>query len=315
VRAERLGELGEPIGPIQAVARDQARRAALDPTQDPVAVELDLVQPIGSVGRRVDERRELEPRFARQRRAARPLERCGIARSSGASAATAAALTRAARPHAIGIATDLVETAAGQHAARLALDDRPRARGTRLVVAALDQEPRPTAALALSRLHAYQVPAPAQLFAGQREVELARRKTAPRIPDRLPIAAVPDDDRPPAVLALRNHALEARVLERVILGLRRHPALTRDEARPFRNRPALQHSVELEPEVPMHAARGVLLHDELERLGRAGRSLRALPGRLFGSAAARLGGTREVALAIVLAESQDLPTPIPKRFN
>src|SRR4029079_12488535 len=109
-------------------------------------------------------------------------------------------------------------------------------------------------------------------------------EAAAGIADRLPESAVPHHDGARAVLALRDHALESRVFERVILGLRAHAPLARDEARPLRNRPALEHAVELEPEVPVHSARGVLLHDELERCGRA-RTPRAACRRLATPAA------------------------------
>ena len=122
-RRERGREVREAVGPVVPVARDEARRSALDPSQHPVAVELDLVEPLGSVGRRVDERRELERHLARQRRAARGRKRRGI---TGRADGAAAALARAARPDAVGFARDVVEIASGQDAARLAFDDRPR---------------------------------------------------------------------------------------------------------------------------------------------------------------------------------------------
>src|SRR5439155_9376381 len=156
---------------------------------------------------------------------------------------------------------------------------------------------------ALALPHPHEMPAAAQLLAREREVELARREAAPRIADRLPESAVPDDDGPSAVLAFRDHALETGVFERVVLGLRGHPPLARDQARPLRNRPALQHAVELEPEIPVHVSRGVLLHDELERRARCAQLLR-LAARRLRAPAARLWCACEIALALVLAETR-----------
>src|SRR5439155_15091635 len=98
------------------------------------------------------------------------------------------------------------------------------------------------------------VPAAAQLLARQREIELALGESAERIADRLPDAAVPDHDGSRPVFTLRDHAFETGVFERMVLGLCGHAPLARGQARPLWNRPALQHPVELEPEIPMHAA-------------------------------------------------------------
>src|SRR5690606_27826212 len=117
--------------------------------------------------------------------------------------------------------------------------------------------------------------------------------------DRLPGAAVPDQDAAAAVLALRDHALEVGVLERVVLGLRCEPPLAGHEARSLRHRPALEHAVELEPEVVVQAARGVLLHDEAP----AARPTRARVARAS-RVAARLGAPAEVAPAPVVLEAR-----------
>src|SRR5262249_8532547 len=52
----------------------------------------------------------------------------------------------------------------------------------------------------------------------------------------------------------------------VVLGLDRQPLAVGDEARAVRHRPALEHAVELESEVVVNAAGGVLLHYELAAL-------------------------------------------------
>ncbi len=86
-----------------------------------------------------------------------------------------------------------------------------------------------------------------------------------RIPRRFPGAAVPQQHGAAAVLALGDDALELAVLERVILDVHRQPLVGRVEAGPLRHRPALQHAVQLEPEVVVQAARRVLLDHERER--------------------------------------------------
>ena len=76
-------------------------------------------------------------------------------------------------------------------------------------------------------------------------------------------------DRAAAVLPSRNDALEPAIFERVVLDMDRQALLAGIEARPFRHRPALQHPVELEPEIIMQPARGMLLDDKGQRPGRA----------------------------------------------
>src|SRR5262249_49813154 len=152
--------------------------------------------------------------------------------------------------------------------------------------------PHALAAVLCARAHAHQVPATLQLVARERELELALREAGARVADRLPGAAVPDHDRAAPILSFGDHALEARVLERVVLHLDRHATLRGVEARPLGHGPALQHAIELEPEVVVHAPRGVLLHHERE----AGCAL------LAHRAACGFGRAREIALAAVLAQ-------------
>src|SRR5690606_21196612 len=153
------------------------------------------------------------------------------------------ALADLARPDAVGVAAHGVEVAAGEHAVRGALDERLVAGVARLGVAALDQQPAGLAAVARARPHAHEVPAPAQLLAGELERQVALLEPRVRIADRLPGAAVPHEDAAATVLAGRDHAFEVGVLERVVLGLGRQPPLARHQARTLRHRPALEHAV------------------------------------------------------------------------
>jgi hypothetical protein len=104
-------------------------------------------------------------------------------------------------------------------------------------------------------------------------------------------AGVPDLHRARAVLALRDVPLEVDVLERVVLGVDRLAVLLRVLRDPVRDRPAREHAVALEPQVPVEAAGVVLLDDEARQLRLR---LALAPSRLL-----RL---LEVALLLVVGE-------------
>jgi hypothetical protein len=140
------------------------------------------------------------------------------------------------------------------------------------------------------------MPSPRELVAAELELEVALAQPGVRVADRLPAPAVPDDDAAGSVLALRNRTLEFGVLERMVLRLDRHPLVGGTQARSLGDRPALEDAVQLEPEVIVETARGVLL-DHVAQLG--ARSLVPSERRARG----RLRGAVEVALAIVLAQS------------
>src|SRR6185312_14231022 len=128
----------------------------------------------------------------------------------------------------------------------------------RLLVALLDEEPR-LLALVLVAVHAHQRPAPVELLAVELELELAFTVALARIAEGQPFAAVPNDHGASAVLPGRDHALEARVGERMVLHVHRHAPHVRIEARALGHRPALERAVELEAEVVMQPPRRVLL--------------------------------------------------------
>jgi hypothetical protein len=102
-------------------------------------------------------------------------------------------------------------------------------------------------------------------------------------------ALVPDLDCAGTVFALRNLALEGRVLERVVLDMDGQVLLPRLERRSFRHGPAGQRAVPLQAEVVVQAPRVVPLDDE-DRL------LPALLG------AEGLGSLLGVALLLVFGE-------------
>ena len=80
-------------------------------------------------------------------------------------------------------------------------------------------------------------------------------------------AAVPDDDVAGAVFLLRNHAFERGVVERMVLGFDGEALLAQLVGRTLRHGPRLEHAIELEPEIVVQAAGGVLLDDEQQRPG------------------------------------------------
>ena len=112
-------------------------------------------------------------------------------------------------------------------------------------------------------------------------------------------AGVPDLDRPRAVLALRDLALELEVLERVVLRPHRQAVLLRVVRDPVGDRPGRERAVALEAEVPVESAGAVLVDYEPRRGAAlpAGAGLRrgALPPAVLGGRAlssAVLGGRR-----------------------
>src|SRR3954447_526092 len=121
------------------------------------------------------------------------------------------------------------------------------------------------------------------------------RLAAPGLRDVLEDASIPDDHRPGAVLALRDHALPLEVLERMVLGSHREPLVAGIEGGPLRDRPGGEHAVDLEPQVVVLRGGGVLL----DREARMAALRLALPLLLR---AARLSGLREIALALVLGQ-------------
>ena len=88
--------------------------------------------------------------------------------------------------------------------------------------------------------------------------------------DELVVAAVPDLDRPGAVLARRDLALERGVVERMVLDVHRQVALALAQRDALRHRPALQGAAALDAEVEVQPA-GVVALDDEDRLAAAAR--------------------------------------------
>ena len=110
--------------------------------------------------------------------------------------------------------------------------------------------------------------------------------------EKLVRARIPDLDRPRPVLALGDLALEAGIVERVVLDVDGEVALAGLERHALRHRPGEKDAVALEPEVVVKGSRVMALNDE-------DRALRALL-----PAPERLRGLLLVALALVVSEAR-----------
>src|SRR5262249_12371265 len=94
------------------------------------------------------------------------------------------------------------------------------------------------------------------LLAEEEDLEIAliqalldgQRLAAASLRDVLEDPAVPDDHRSRSVLALRDHAFELQVLERVVLGSHREPLVAGVDGRALGDRPGGEDAVDLEPE-------------------------------------------------------------------
>jgi len=139
--------------------------------------------------------------------------------------------------------------------------------------------------------------APRELLA--RDLDLHRahceHRLEARVSPRPERAAIPDDDSSRAVLALRDRALEAGVVQRMVLDLDGEPPVRRIEARPLRNGPTLEDAAGFQAQIVVQVAGVVFLNDiyAVRARGRCGHPIR--PGGL--------GGYREVALGMVAAQT------------
>ena len=128
----------------------------------------------------------------------------------------------------------------------------------------------------IARAHAHEVPTAVQLFAVEREFEVAFGIALVRIALGKPPATIPDHHRAAAIFALRNGAFERVVFDRMVFDVNGKTLFGGIEAGAAGDRPALHHAVELEAKVVMQPGRVVFLDDVAA----------AAAGRL---AAARLG--------------------------
>ena len=123
-----------------------------------------------------------------------------------------------------------------------------------------DQQPV-FSAVAGAAAHANERPTALQFLAVEAEFEFALLQSFFGVDFWFPGALVPDHDRAAAVLALRDHAFEVGVIDRVVFDLHGERFHRRVETGAFRNGPAFERAVVFEAEVVMEAAGGVLLDD------------------------------------------------------
>ena len=134
------------------------------------------------------------------------------------------------------------------------------------------------------------MPEARELLARELEFEVALAVANVGVELRRPGPPVPDHDRAGAIFAFGDHALEAAILQGMVLDLNRKALLAGDEARAFGHGPALQHSVQLEAEIIVKPPGGMLLDD----IG--------IAGLRFAPPASRLRRLREVPLRLVRVE-------------
>ena len=142
----------------------------------------------------------------------------------------------------------------------LTTDSGRSATGSRavgLVVAPLHEQPAPP-------LDLLQRPAALQLLALQPEGGVpGRERLFHRLLAQVLVgAAVPNDHRSTAVLALRDHTLEVAPREGVVVNGHGQPLVARVHRRALRHRPGPERPGHLEPEVVVHAGGVVLLDHE-----------------------------------------------------
>ena len=285
---ERLGNGGEPLGPVEALPAEERDAAIFQARLDAIAVMLDLVQPVAARRRLLRRCRQRGLDEARHGAGLGLRHRRGIddGLASAAFLLRLGDLALARRPHTILLAGDRLDGAPRRGRMRPIDEDVRRiGRAGRLIVR-LEQQP---GFLLLARLgrHAHEMPAALQLLAAQLEFEMSLAVAEGGIELGRPGALVPDHDGAAAILARRDDALETAILQRMILDMDGKPLLAGDQARAFRHRPALQHTIDLETEIVVQAAGGVLLDDV---------GIACLRSTFAGR---RFGRLREVALGVI----------------
>src|SRR6266851_2809043 len=167
-------------------------------------------------------------------------------------------------PDVLALLRNVLEAAPGEHAFRRIVDDPSGGAALCERIVFLDQEPSLVAALAtvLTAVGLHQRPAAFELLAVELEFEMALGVAHDGVAFRDPRSPVPQQYRPAAVLLRGDDAFEGSVLDRVVLDVHRQTLVGWVEAGTFGYRPAQQYAVELETEIVVEMAGGVLLDDE-----------------------------------------------------
>ena len=248
------------LGDVNVVARAQRQRSIPNPRQGADAVPLNLEEPARIGERMLGERRQHWLDARRHRAFARALQ------LDGADLARTALRRR--------LLGNLLDAPPCQNRAVVLINIPLRIFGGVFV---FDEQPLVAffAALQLD-----QDEAAAQLLSIQAEFNLASLQLQQRVEARRlgltgivfhdKRSAVPDHDASRAVVAFGNLALEAAILQRMILGHHCKPFVGIALRRPLRHRPGLQRAVNRQPEVVVQPRRGMLLHHERVSVLRGG---------------------------------------------
>ena len=281
-RFARLAQALEARGPVVALAGEELRAAIAHDQLQAIAVVLHLVQPLVAGGRGLAYFAQLRRNELRRSGAGAFLRRRGL----GARRARLRRFLRGLRPGLLA-GGDLLARQSRRNAGLVARRERVVVFG--VFVAVLHEQPV-LARLAIARLHAHERPLALHALAVQPHLQHALVDGLHRIGrHRVERALIPQLHCAAAVFALRDHALERGVVERMIFGAHRQPLGCGPRGGAFRDGPAFQHAVDLEPEIVMLAPRPVMLHAEPVTARRRVR-------------ARGLGRLREVALGAVLRE-------------
>ena len=249
---------------VQAAPRAQGHLVAAPLHEQPIAVVLDLEYPAVAV----EGRRRLGEHGLFEQRAAR--------RGTRAQRVQPFPKSRPLAPR----FRQFVHGKAGEHRTV-----RQRSLAGPLV-GLLDEQP--LLAGVVAPLERDQREAPAQLVAVQLEQQLAVLEAVLEVLEGQVGAVVPHHDLASAVVAGRNRALEIRVLHRMVFHLHGEALVLGIHGRPLGHRPGLQHVADFQPEVPVQARRGMLLHDEQPPRAGQRRRLGTAEGLRRGGSAAPL---------------------------
>ena len=194
------GDALELVRPVVTVAGQEADLALAEVHHQPVAVELDLVQPVVALGRGLDRGGQLRLELVRRPALAGPGKGRRVRGRAGGGAgfpATArgapgrtGGLRAAVGPHRLGIGGDLVERSAAGHAVRKLRQDVEGPHRARVLVTLLDQQPVLAVLPGLGG-HPGEHPGPAELLPVQAELQVAAVVALDRVADRLPLSLVP----------------------------------------------------------------------------------------------------------------------------
>ena len=290
-RSNRFNQRTELVGPILPVARIDCHVFAFRGDKRAIAVEFYLVHP--AIARRhvIDERGELGLAVFGTRSAA-----CGTGPGFRRTRARRFFHLHEKRPlvlsrramFAILDGGDLGHRSAGRYARQLSLDQRVAI--ACVFVLQFAQQPV-LAFLTGLRLQSDKQPFPHHTLALEHEMEMAILQIAGALAlDRRPCAPVPQHDRAAAIFLLGNDAFEFGIGQGMVFGAHRKAFDIGIGRGALGHRPAFQHPVHFQPEVPVKPGGVVLL--DYEQIA-AGTVLLL---------ARRFGRLRKIALGVVDGE-------------